>query len=421
MPHRPQGQANGGGETSLYTPPRVPGIAAAAIMRQSSAAKAIATSNASNPTGAAALYRAARSTAGVVTPLVGVNKAWLNAGTTSLNHNHLQHSENLMPSLNKSTDSTDTRSMGNTSHDTPSVATLATDDDREATASALLMVAKAAEREHLNNMMHAASRVPLRSQSSPTSVMPLKKRKRELDSFILRQNISGEQHEEEEEEDSMSEATEKDVSGTASTATTATEHDPCHVSPVSHSSAEHGLRTESTDDCTPTRRVIPSNRANRTSSYDSKDLSLSSRAAEHKEASITQELLDSAKVHSTSQIGATKLSYPPQVLIPHFPTVLHQVLSDKECENVIQWLSDGEAWKVLRWDGLRRQVLPRYFADLRDENGGACGTIDAFLFHLGAWGFEEIKNGTDIGAYRHDVSGSFGCNIGRDLSRNSKH
>ena len=123
-----------------------------------------------------------------------------------------------------------------------------------------------------------------------------------------------------------------------------------------------------------------------------------------KEPSTTQELLDSAKVHSTAQIGAPKLSYPSQVLIPHFPTVLHQVLSDKECENVVQWLPDGEAWKVLRWDGLRRQVLPRYFADLRDENGGACGTIDAFLFHLGAWGFEEIKDGTDMGAYRHDVS-----------------
>jgi hypothetical protein len=402
MPHRPQEQAGGGGETSLYTPPRVLGTAAAAIMRQSSAANAISCTKRHSQGVAASMYGAARSAAGVVTPLVGANKAWLTTGTAALNHNHLHHNEALMPSLNKSTDSTDTKSVGNNSHDATSVATLATDDDREATASALLMVAKAAEREHLNNMINAASRKAREAKSSSSNVMPLKKRKRELDSFIRQQN--GTEDGDHEEEDSISEATEKDVSGTASNATAGTEHDPCHVSPVSHSSAEHGLRTESTDDSTPTRRILPPNRGNRTSSYDSKDLPLSYRAMERKEASVTQELLDSAKVHSTAQIGAPTPTYPSQVLIPHFPTVLHQVLADKECENVVQWLSDGEAWKVLRWDGLRRQVLPRYFADLRDENGGACGTIDAFLFHLGAWGFEEIKDGLEMGAYRHDVS-----------------
>jgi hypothetical protein len=81
------------------------------------------------------------------------------------------------------------------------------------------------------------------------------------------------------------------------------------------------------------------------------------------------------------------------------------VLNDKEFDGkVVQWLPDGEAWKVVRWDALRRQILPRYFADLIDENGISCGTIDAFLFHLSAWGFEEIKDGPDAGAYRHDVS-----------------
>jgi hypothetical protein len=92
-------------------------------------------------------------------------------------------------------------------------------------------------------------------------------------------------------------------------------------------------------------------------------------------------------------------------LIPHFPTVLHHVLVDKELDGkVIQWLPDGEAWKVIRWDAMRRQVLPKYFADLRDENGSGCGTIDAFLYHLDAWGFEEIQDGINAGAYRNDVS-----------------
>ena len=366
MPHRPQGQGQSAQETSLYTPPRVPGTAAAAIMRQPPA-QAVA----------AAMYGAVRSAAaGVVTPLVGANKTWLATGTANAA---------LMPSLdarNKSSDSTD-RSTGNASQDATSVATLATEtDEREAMASALLMVAKAAEREQFNSMISAAASL---ASVSTSSTVPLKKRKKQL----LRQD----------EDDSMSEATDKEVP--ASTTAATAEQDPCHVSPVSHSSAEHGLRAESTDDATPTRRIMPPNRGNRTSSYDSKDVPMALKQATP--SSTTQELLDSAKVHSTAQIGASH--YPSQVLIPHFPTVLHQVLSDPELDGkVVQWLSDGEAWKVLRWDALRRQVLPRYFSDLRDENGGGCGTIDAFLFHLSAWGFEELKDGTDVGAYRHDVS-----------------
>ena len=317
MPHRPQGQGQspGGVETSLYTPPRVPGTAAAAIMRQPPT-QAVA----------AAMYGAVRSAAaGVVTPLVGANKAWLATGASNAA---------LMPSLdsrNKSSDSTD-RSMGNASHDATSVATLATEstEEREATASALLMVAKAAEREHYNSMISAAASL---ASVSTSSTVPLKKRKKQLDS--LRRG---------DENDSMSEATDKEVP--ASTAAATAEQDPCHVSPVSHSSAEHGLRAESTDDATPTRRIVPPNRGNRTSSYDSKDVPMALKQAT---PSTTQELLDSAKVHSTAQIGAPQ--YPEQVLIPHFPTVLHQVLSDKEFDGkVVQWLPDGEAWKVLRWD-----------------------------------------------------------------------
>ncbi|KAL3911700.1 MAG: hypothetical protein SGILL_007178 [Bacillariaceae sp.] len=405
MPHRPQGQQNAaspqarggsgsssaaGVEASLYTPPRVPGTTAAAIMRQpgGSSGQAVA---------AALMYGAVRSAAatGVVTPLVGNNKAWLAAGNVS---------NNALPSLdsrNKSSDSTDTRSMGNASHHTDvsgsnSVATLATEnDDREATASALLMVAKAAEREHLslNAIIHAASLASAGSSSSST--MPLKKRLRR------QQN--------EQEEDSMSEATDKEVTNTS-----AAEQDPCHISPVSHSSAEHnGLRTESTEEggTPPTRRIFPqtnNKHANRTSSYDSKDVPMAYKVQKDHPGSssnsTTQELLDSSKVHSTAQIGIIAPKYPSQVMIPHFPTLLHQVLSDKEFDGkVVQWLADGEAFKVLRWDALRRQVLPRYFSDLRDETGGGCGTIDAFLFHLSAWGFAELKDGTDVGAYRHDL------------------
>ncbi|KAG7357647.1 HSF-type DNA-binding protein [Nitzschia inconspicua] len=474
MPHRPQGQGSSNSETtSLYTPPRVPGAAAASIMRQSStlsssnvsgldAAVTMAhnssssSNNNSHPTtgssttasaNAAAMYHTAdRYAAGIVTPLAGKNnnKAWLSPGTTTISRNH--HPGALLPSLNKSTDSADTRSVENASHtDAASVATLATenyDDDREATASALLMVAKAAEREHINNMIHAANLMASSSSSSLSlTVMPLKKRKQLQQDYLRHSRPENEEEEDDDDDDddndgqdSITEATNGKEVNTSTTAVSAAtggdELDPCHVSPVSHSSAEHGLRTESTDESStpPTRRLLPPNRTNRITSFDdSKELyfaSSSYRTMERKDVPtsttttggtsiVTQELLDSAKVYHAAQIGAPKhhhqqqqhslYQHPSQVLIPHFPTVLHQALSDKDCQSAIQWLPDGEAWKVCRWDGLRRQVLPRYFSDLRDEMGSSCGTIDAFLFHLSAWGFEEIKNGSDAGSYRHDL------------------
>eukprot|EP00934_Nitzschia_sp_Nitz4_P004258 Nitzschia sp. Nitz4//scaffold17_size182527//32594//34350//NITZ4_001834-RA/size182527-snap-gene-0.288-mRNA-1//-1//CDS//3329539280//4248//frame0 len=192
--------------------------------------------------------------------------------------------------------------------------------------------------------------------SSPTTV-PLKKRKRQL---------------------AMQQA-DADANNTPpdATSTTSSPAEPCHVSPVSHASSSQG-RTLSQEEVTPDRtRVQPST----SYEYGSKS---------------PQQLLESCKIRSSADI--------PQVVIPHFPSVLHQVLSDSEyAGTVLAWLPDGEAWKVLRWDALRRQVLPRYFLTLRDEHGGACGTIDAFLYHLTLWGFQEQTDGTEVGAYKHEL------------------
>ena len=289
--------------------------------------------------------------AGVVTPVVKNKLNWL-------------------PARNKSCDSMDrSTATSATTDDSRSVATLATEDEREATASALLMVAKVAEREsqqyYLKGMVvdGRPRRVPPAVSSSAStcssSSVPLKKRKKQFD--ILRRQ---QQHQ-------------TDVGKEA-----------CHVSPVSHDNGN------------------PSPDGNRTQSYDSKDLgsSVSSPQGE-----TTQELLDSSKVHSTAQIGAGASLPVSQVLIPHFPTVLHQVLADKkhtvdEKGPIIRWLPDGESWTVENWNSMRKQVLPKFFSDLRDENGSSCGTIDAFLHNIDAWGFEEIKNGPNAGAYRHNVS-----------------
>jgi hypothetical protein len=253
----------------------------------------------------------------------------------------------------KSSDSVD-RSVA-TKHDDSTVATLTTElsademEKRENIASALLLVSTAAVR-HCNL-------TEIKEDISALSTGPLKKRPKHID-FRRR--------------DSEDEP-------------------PCHISPVSHESVEG--RTVSHEESTPQRpgRIGP--QAARSHSYDSKD-------SPHYQTDSTQELPDSAKIHNAQDIAV-----PSQVIIPHFPTVLHRVLADQQLAgSVLTWLPDGESWKVLRWDALRREVLPQYFSTLRDENGSGCGTIDAFLYHLTAWGFEEVRDGSAVGAYRHDVS-----------------
>jgi len=299
-------------------------------------------------------------TTGVVTPLMS-SKPWLTAPHPGL--------RGMLPVLEKrsSADSHDRSKQD----EECTVATLATEasadelEKREATANALLLVSTAAVRHDSSFPIVAKAE----SSGSTTATMPLKKRKKQLD-FLRRNN------DDEKEPDSG--------------------YQVCHVSPVSHSSVEG--RTVSHEEETPerpTRRMQVESQ--RSQSFDSKDSPLQKEA--------TQELPETAKIHSADDIAL-----PSPVNVPHFPTVLHRVLSDPEfAGTVLTWLPDGEAWKVLRWDALRREVLPRYFSELRDENGSGCGTIDAFLWHLTAWGFEEIKDGSAVGAYRHDVRNSADC------------
>ena len=393
MPHRPEGQ---GSSSSVYTPPRVTGSTAAAIMRQqtninnSHSQQHSQQLNAQTTTAALQQQYGALShslsphsqscPSGVVTPVVKLKGArgiaWLSTMGCS--------------TINKSSDSTD-RSTAATD-DSRSIATVATEDEREATASALLsMVAKAAEREHqqhyLKGMVVDGSVSSSASTGSSSTVPgPLKKRKKQLD--ILRR-----QQEQQTDVDSSNN----------------NNKNACHISPgtVSSDTPPRRMDNMSNNNSVNNTPVATSNRAH---SYDSKcDSSYTTTGVGVSSSSkreTTKELLDSSKVHSTAQIGA-----PSQALtISHFPTVLHQVLADQELltdgdnSKVIQWLPDGEAWKVIRWDAMRRQVLPKYFSDLTDEHGSSCGSIDAFLYHIDAWGFEEIKNGTNAGAYRHDVS-----------------
>jgi len=81
--------------------------------------------------------------------------------------------------------------------------------------------------------------------------------------------------------------------------------------------------------------------------------------------------------------------------VPHFPTQLHDVLSNSELSGIVmEWLAHGRSWRILRWEGLDRNFLERYFPQCG-------GTPDSFLRHLNAWGFKEVKRGPDRMSYFH--------------------
>lgn len=165
---------------------------------------------------------------------------------------------------------------------------------------------------------------------------------------------------------------------------------PLHVSPLpspaGHSQGQDHGSSEETVATTSPQRTTTSSSTCFTSSYDT-------RGAQ--------------TLHDGSKIGdAVEITPPPsQVVIEFFPLLLHNVLSKSEfADNVLQWVSDGKAWKIVRWDALRRKVLPKYFSKLQDEDGNVGSSIDAFLYNVTSWGFEEVQEGPDVGAYAHDVS-----------------
>lgn len=85
-------------------------------------------------------------------------------------------------------------------------------------------------------------------------------------------------------------------------------------------------------------------------------------------------------------------------VVPHFPSVLHMLLTTSK-DGVLEWLEHGKAWRIVRWEALRRSILPQFFPQLQ--------SMDAFLAHISAWGFREVTEGSDVGAYINEVRFSF--------------
>ena len=197
------------------------------------------------------------------------------------------------------------------------------------------------------------------NNSLVASSMPLKKRRKLLD--ILRKKP-------------------------ISTATTENKQS-LHVSPLPSPQVQTRVAGHGSSDETSPQRTAGSSSTCMGNSYDTKDAEC---------------LPEGAKIQNTTEINRP----PQQHVMEHIPTVLHSLLAGGSDvpENVVQWLPDGKAWKIIRWDALRRKILPKFFPNLHDENGNVVATIDAFLWHLLGWGFEEVESGPDAGAYAHKVS-----------------
>ena len=87
-----------------------------------------------------------------------------------------------------------------------------------------------------------------------------------------------------------------------------------------------------------------------------------------------------------------------------FIVKLFAILENEEPE-IIRWIRDGSAFKVLDQRRFVGEVLPKYFRHAR---------IESFQRQLNLYGFKRVSRGEDMGAYYHSM-----CVRGRrDLIRN---
>ena len=103
---------------------------------------------------------------------------------------------------------------------------------------------------------------------------------------------------------------------------------------------------------------------------------------------------------SSSNIGnSNEQSNSEQNQTPHhFPSQLHEFLTSSEYAGVVvEWLPHGLSWRVLRWEALKSDVIQKYFPQCSADPEG-------FTWQINAWGFNEIRSGSDRGSFQHNVS-----------------
>ena len=127
-----------------------------------------------------------------------------------------------------------------------------------------------------------------------------------------------------------------------------------------------------------------------------------------------------------------------------FPNVLHKLLSktsdrqgdaNNKISLAMEWLDNGKAFRILRYDILCTEVLPKempmlcsdkkkmtmmqdgiYKSESRDDEQTKAEEegseqvysddewVESFLWFVKSYGFEEVMSGRDKGSFRHEVS-----------------
>ena len=198
-----------------------------------------------------------------------------------------------------------------------------------------------------------------------------------------------------------------DAERTQTSSTSSSSASPCNVSPMSLYS-KSGVSTAETSACD-TETVCTT--ASGSSSYEE-----TNNKNEDPAETGNDEPQHQQEQHQQQQDGdalqPTRPHHhrgPPQQR-QSFPAALHWLLTESTSpalehaaavRTVLHWLPHGQAWKIIRWDAFRRQILPRFFPEFRLADGTV--SVDAFLSEVTAWGFEEIRDGPDVGAFAHTV------------------
>lgn len=76
-----------------------------------------------------------------------------------------------------------------------------------------------------------------------------------------------------------------------------------------------------------------------------------------------------------------------------FPVRLFTMLENEDAA-IIDWTSDGRAFKVIDLNRFREEILPKYYRHSK---------ITSFQRQLNLYGFLRIHKGDDTGAYAHPM------------------
>lgn len=141
------------------------------------------------------------------------------------------------------------------------------------------------------------------------------------------------------------------------------------------------------------------------------DSSPSNKNSDDHDSTVTSSQDERKSISIREEVGGGNGS---SAIVKDFPYVLHEVLTESEYSGtVLEWLSHGKSWRILRWDELSHSVIPAYFPELCAKSGCddaqsfATERMNLFIRQINAWGFKEVREvGPDLGSFQHEVRAS---------------